>query len=223
MSSSHEQDEAALATLRDSFRAISKTIHPKSRAAPLFQRSSADWLFCGKEDFPKLWIMRGSALFDFDKLVFHPNCKELNNAIVLKYLMDCLIQLNLQYLQECSLSGTYVHPLYKSGVYYDRTTAWDSIPALYQRGYGDCKSLTAALVAERRFSGKDASAVFRSTRTPKGERDYHILVQTLRGYEDPSKVCGMGKEENGPALYHRRELQKQRRIGNHSTTRYLYT
>lgn len=78
---------------------------------------------------------------------------------------------------------------------YARTQVWEPIPALYKRGYGDCKSLTAALIAQYRLAGKKARPVFRFVPRPDGGTDYHILVQTERGFEDPSKVLGMGKNE----------------------------
>jgi hypothetical protein len=65
-----------------------------------------------------------------------------------------------------------------------------------KRGYGDCKSLTAWRVAEYRKKGIVAGAVFRWANNSSGGLDFHILVQTEKGYEDPSKVLGMGRDEN---------------------------
>ena len=115
---------------------------------------------------------------------------------MLRILLDTLIFINLAYLENHAVPS-----LYDSGVVYGRTTLWEPIPALYARGYGDCKSLSAALIAEYRRKGIDCSPVFRWIRRPndgyrKGETDYHILVQTARGFEDPSKVLGMGRNEN---------------------------
>jgi hypothetical protein len=83
-------------------------------------------------------------------------------------------------------------------VVYGRTKLWEPIPALYQRGYGDCKSLTAALIAQYRKKRIACEPVFRWVRKPErqGETDYHILVHTDKGFEDPSKVLGMGADEN---------------------------
>jgi hypothetical protein len=83
-------------------------------------------------------------------------------------------------------------------VRYGRTRVWETIPALYQRGFGDCKSLTAAYIAELQKRGMQADPVFRWIRTPEGGTDFHILVQTIRGFEDPSKVLGMGSVEVAP-------------------------
>ncbi len=125
--------------------------------------------------------------------VFHPGSSQEDNAYALRDLLDCLIQLNLVYLRSNAALG-----LYHSGVRYGRTQIWDTIPALYERGYGDCKSLTAALIAEYRMKGIACSPVFRWIERGDGSGavDYHILVQTAKGFEDPSKVLGMGQNEN---------------------------
>jgi hypothetical protein len=98
---------------------------------------------------------------------------------------------------------------------YGRTDDWETIPALYSAGYhgtdkpgtsfpthygrfGDCKSLSAALIAEYRFQGRAAEPEFRFADLPGGSRLFHILVRTEQGPEDPSKVLGMGKAELAP-------------------------
>jgi hypothetical protein len=123
--------------------------------------------------------------------VFYPGSSEEENAYVLRGLLEMLIYQNLGFLR-----NHHVPSLYSSGVVYGRTKIWDGIPALYKRGEGDCKSLTAALIAEYRKSGKRADPVFRWKTRPDGYKDYHILVRTKDGFEDPSKVLGMGKNEN---------------------------
>lgn len=124
---------------------------------------------------------------------FSPTASQETNAAALKVLLDCFIRLNLVYLASHSPSG-----LYRSGVRYGRTTIWDTIPALYERGYGDCKSLTAAYIAELRAQGRQANPVFRFFRRPAdGGLDFHILVQLADGtFMDPSKDLGMGQDEN---------------------------
>jgi hypothetical protein len=114
------------------------------------------------------------------------------NAAALRILLDCLIALNSAYLANNSVA-----PLYESGVRYRRTNTWSTLPALYERGYGDCKSLTAALVAERRKMGVPANPAFRWVPNSTGGISYHILVQTPSGFEDPSRALGMGSTENG--------------------------
>jgi hypothetical protein len=118
----------------------------------------------------------------------------VDNARALQALLHCLGAINLIFLQ---FRPGCIPPLYESGVYYDRTEVWDSIPALYRRGYGDCKSLTAALVAEYAAQGIKSKPVFRWM-VDKGDNqtNYHILVQVADGFRDPSKVLGMEKNEN---------------------------
>lgn len=124
--------------------------------------------------------------------VFHQNASTQENARALKALLDALVALDIAYLLE--------HPktphIYKAGVVYGRTTWWEPIPAIIQRGFGDCKSLASWLVAHYRVSGIDAKPVFRWVKNAMGNRDFHILVQTEKGFEDPSKVLGMGANEN---------------------------
>ena len=124
---------------------------------------------------------------------FAPGSIPAENAESLRVLLDSLVSINLVFLR-----FHRVRPLYQAGVVYDRTTVWDSIPALYARGYGDCKSLSAARVAELRFQGIDAKPVFRWAKNGQGGLDYHILVQKVGSWEDPSKVLGMLDNECEP-------------------------
>ncbi|MGH9966569.1 MAG: hypothetical protein ACREBG_01880 [Pyrinomonadaceae bacterium] len=113
----------------------------------------------------------------------------VEDAYALRALLDCLVRLNLAFLRNHPVQN-----LYRSGVIYGRTTWWEPIPALYRRKYGDCKSLSAALIAEYVINGIEAKPVFRFN--PRGDaKDFHILVQTMNGFEDPSKRLGMGKNE----------------------------
>lgn len=126
--------------------------------------------------------------------VFHPASDRVENAQVLQVLLDTAIQINIVYLQGMKQRGHSVPSLYESGVVYSRTRWWEPIPALYERGYGDCKSLTAAIIAEYRMKKVNCRPVFRWSPNPEST-DYHILVQTMTEFEDPSKVLGMGKDE----------------------------
>jgi hypothetical protein len=126
--------------------------------------------------------------------VFSPRATPEENAYALRALLDCLISLNIAFLRT-----KRAPPLYQSGVRYGRTTIWDTIPALYGRRYGDCKSLSAALIAEYRILGMKAEPVFRfmPRNDGSGALDFHILVQLGDGsFEDPSKKLGMGQDEN---------------------------
>ncbi len=113
------------------------------------------------------------------------------NAAVLEASLDYLTKINLIYLR-----NHVVPALYQSGVVYGRTQLWEPIPALYKRRFGDCKSLSAAYRAQLIHQGIDCKAVFRFVPRADGATDYHILIQTDDGWHDPSKVLGMGKDEN---------------------------
>jgi hypothetical protein len=113
------------------------------------------------------------------------------NAEVLEATLEYLIFVNRIFLRR----QPFTPRLYESGVVYGRTVVWDSIPAVMERRFGDCKSLTAWQIAERREQGLSARPVFRWI--PE-TLQYHILVLTPNGFEDPSKYLGMGQAENGP-------------------------
>jgi hypothetical protein len=139
--------------------------------------------------------------------LFAPGVSPRENAEGLRVLLDTLINLNGWFLRH--------HParsLYESGVVYARTDLWEPIPALYTAGYhgtdnpssnfekkwgkfGDCKSLSAALIAQYRYQGKWAEPQFRFD-PRQGSSLYHILVRTIEGPEDPSVMLGMGKDES---------------------------
>ena len=107
--------------------------------------------------------------------------------MVLRVLLEALTACDMIFLKKHRVPG-----LYDSGVVYGRTQVWDSIPDLYERTYGDCKSLTATRVAELRTKGEDARPVFRFMQNPQtGRRDFHILVQRGKSFEDPSRTLGM--------------------------------
>ena len=141
------------------------------------------------------------------------------NAEGLRVLLDTLIALDSWFLRHHSAA-----PLYRSGVVYARTDDWETIPALYAHGFhgtdkpgsnfpprlgtfGDCKSLTAALIAEYRMAGIACEPVFRFSPLPgrRGDNMFHILVRVLpcarfpQGtWEDPSVRLGMGRDELAP-------------------------
>lgn len=124
--------------------------------------------------------------------VFHPEASREENALCLQSLLEMLIQINMIYRQRHA-----VPELYRSGVRYAKTQKWLTIPALYRDRKGDCKSLTAALVAEYRLANVFARPVFRfiERKNGNGILDFHILVQTSTGFEDPSKMLGMPHSE----------------------------
>lgn len=119
--------------------------------------------------------------------VFHPGSPDEDDARALQCLMECLIEINLIYLKR------YRTPqIEQSGLKYVRTEEWDSIPDLLNKGFGDCKSLTAFDVAQIRNSGNNAKPVFRMAVNPTNARkEFHILTQTGSGFRDMSKFFGM--------------------------------
>lgn len=133
--------------------------------------------------------------------VFNERSSDVENAFALRALLDCLVALNRGVYATLGRRG--IRKLYDSGVTYSRTTLWEPIPALYRRGYGDCKSLSAALVAEYQEKGIECRPDFRFARNPQtGDLMFHILVNVPKanGYdrtrwEDPSRKLGMGANE----------------------------
>lgn len=138
--------------------------------------------------------------------VFYPGSDQDENAYALRALLDCLVRLNRGYLRSHS-----VPTLYRSGVRFGRTKEWDSIPALYAKKVGDCKSLSAALIAEYLEQGIPCRPGFRWIPGSNGQMLYHILVQTANGWEDPSKKLGMldgGRNENDWFGIHPNQLRR---------------
>jgi hypothetical protein len=126
--------------------------------------------------------------------VFHPSASDTDNALVLRIWLEALIASDRVFLAR----NPDTVPLYKSGVVYGRTKVWDSTPDLYARRYGDCKSLSATLIAQLRQRGQQAKPVFRfMVNSQTGQKDFHILVQRPKsvycptGWEDPSRKMGM--------------------------------
>jgi len=123
--------------------------------------------------------------------VFFKGANSVDNAYILRAMLDGLIEVNQAYLRRYHATPS----LYESGVIYGRTQQWDSIPALYARGFGDCKTLTAADIAEERNKGVPTIPVFRLNYLSEGIL-FHILVQRPNGWKDPSKILGMNKHES---------------------------
>lgn len=121
---------------------------------------------------------------------FFPGAAKAVNSNVLAALLECMVRINAAYLR-----ATPCPALYRAGVVYGRTKVWNTIPATLALGYGDCKSLAPWLVAEYRLAGRTADPVFRWIDNARGGTDFHILVQTDRGFEDPSRVLGMNTSQ----------------------------
>ncbi len=128
---------------------------------------------------------------------FNARSSNQTNAKALGALLDCLVDLDLLYLD--LFPNTL--GLYQSNVFYHlmpTKAPWDTIPTLYSRGYGDCKSLAAARVAELRRQGKEAYPVFRHIKDPWGTM-FHILILHGDGrWECPSRLLGMRTGQEKP-------------------------
>lgn len=126
--------------------------------------------------------------------VFNPSASAEENAYALRILLECMVSLNRAFLRKHTAPS-----LYESGVFYGRTKKWDTIPAMYLLGYGDCKSLATALIAQYRERGIPAQPVFRFFKDDNGKTHFHILVMRTiggrTGWEDPSRILGMGANE----------------------------
>ena len=135
-------------------------------------------------------------VFGIDDAV-HLHSSKTQNAIALRALLDCLIELNGVCLDACPT----LPRLYQSGVRYrlmPSKQAWDTIPIMVHRGFSDCKSLVAARIAELRREGKVAIPVFRNIKDGWGTM-FHILILHGNGqWECPSRNLGMRTAQELP-------------------------
>ena len=127
--------------------------------------------------------------------VFYPGSDKTENALVLRAMVDLLVNTNIIRLRRLAQHGRSVPTLYRSGVTYARSVWWEPIPELYQRQWGDCKSLASALIAEWTLRRVPCQPTFRWVENADGTLDFHILVQKGNTWEDPSAKLGMGREE----------------------------
>ena len=131
---------------------------------------------------------------------FHPRASKENNALALRALLDCLIELDII----CRKYNPGLPFLYQSGVYYQLMPSkepWDTIPSMLARGFTDCKSHVAARIAELRCAGKVAMPVFRNVTDSWGTM-FHILILHGNGkWECPSRLLGMRGAEELPQHY----------------------
>lgn len=145
----------------------------------------------------RVQLQPGAAVFSVDRAFRRPS-SAVENAKALEALMNTLVCLDAVYIQ----NRPRLPSLYESGVFYHRTEVWDTLPSLYARGWGDCKSLAALRVVELRRQGVWCRPVFRFDMIPgvpfvrTGSVMYHILVMFADGrWEDPSKVLGMNYQQ----------------------------
>ena len=149
--------------------------------------------------------------------VFSPGSKLRENALAARALLECLTEIDVLYWRirgGCNpLTRAVIEPLYVNPLYYKRTSIWDTTPALYARGYGDCKSLACTRAAEYRLAGRQSRPFFRYVPpelNPEKEYMYHIVTgkdqpsnfsppvpfeEVGKTFEDPSKIKGMGQDE----------------------------
>lgn len=148
----------------------------------------------------------GAVVFTIDR-AFNPRASDQVNAAALEVLLACLCELDMIWLR---YHPGHI-PLYETGIFYERTTIWDTIPALYARGFGDCKSLSAVRVAEMRSRGQWCRATFRH-KSEVNSTMFHILIMLGAGdsWEDPSKALGMTDHQEDPSGMSR-HMHKARR------------
>lgn len=133
--------------------------------------------------------------FNFDHL-YYPGSDLVMDMQTAREMVEFLVRVNLIYLTRQRALGRPVKPLYHSGVRYKRVDEWEPIPTLYRRGYGDCKNLVAALIAQRRFElGKQTQAAFRWVENADHTFEFHILCQEDADFDDPSLKLGMDQAE----------------------------
>jgi hypothetical protein len=110
-------------------------------------------------------------------------------------MTEALAVINLAHLKQAPNTPF----LYESGVVYrperDGEELLD-IPALMVQGWGDCEDLAAWRVAELRFNDIPAWVEILIQQNPtrgndEPKFDYHLLVGTPWGKQDPSKELGM--------------------------------
>jgi hypothetical protein len=131
--------------------------------------------------------------------VFRPDSNSVDDSQALEALLELMVLLNRRFLRRY---GGTVPSLYRSGVRYGRTQEWLPLPMLLRYKVGDCKSLATARAAELREQGIPVMMVHRWLIRRDGGKDFHILLMVKdaggvpKVFEDPSKVCGMGDDEN---------------------------
>ncbi len=131
-------------------------------------------------------------------------------ALAAKPILEATTLINQIYIKTHQ-----VPPLYQSGVRYANEPAeWNFedfaiIPAILERGWGDCDDLAPWRVAELRQQGEKAKIRIQWKTVSGGSKLYHIVVRRGPGVivpahmrptgcedpnvEDPSLVLGMGR------------------------------
>lgn len=118
-------------------------------------------------------------------------------AETVRCLLEALVAVNRITLK----SDASIKPLYSSGVVYQREPkgqeTFNDITVIRHYGYGDCAHLAAWRCAELRNAGENATLRLTWKVTRRGKRLFHVQVRRADGrIEDPSKLLGMGKNED---------------------------
>jgi len=126
----------------------------------------------------------------------------LGNAI--KPVLEALVLIDQMFIRL-----HHVPPIYKSGVRYkeeplnnatlghigtpQRIEEFAAVPAVIERGWGDCDDLSPWRCAELREHGEPAKLRIQWKRNPEtGQKLFHIVVRRADGsIEDPSLLLGM--------------------------------
>ncbi len=136
---------------------------------------------------------------------FYPGSDQELNADSLEILLNALIDLNGAYLRTMARKGKTIPFLYEAGIVYGRTLSWDSIPNLYVKGYGDCKSLTAAFCAQARLLGHECRPCFRfMNRVVTDKRAWaNRLAQAEQQFgRDSERYALTARQNDGGLDYH---------------------
>lgn len=118
---------------------------------------------------------------------------------VLLGLLSILVAINESWLR----ANPRTPPLYTAGVRYRREEPgredWLTVPSILRRRFGDCEDLASWRIAELRVQGVKAKPRITFRRFGPGGRFslYHITLEKPDGsIEDPSRILGMGSEED---------------------------
>ena len=131
---------------------------------------------------------------EFDLFAEQDAANIARSTLILSLVLQLLVLANFLYL----LLHRATPLLYASGVRYVREPPgeehWQTFPALYRSGRGDCEDLAAARVAELWMLGERGARIDTQWRfDARGDRLYHVFVRRADGSpEDPSRLLGMG-------------------------------
>jgi hypothetical protein len=132
----------------------------------------------------------------FNGHLFTSETSRPQSETILRFLLEGLTRANELYLSE----HPNTPPLYASGVRYQPEPYgeedWDTIPVVYERGWGDCEDLACIRCAELRRAGLQCHPDFYISKREPLQLTYHIVVRIIAPngrhiIEDPSAKLGM--------------------------------